>query len=199
MRVYKLTDQNGYTRAGHSNACLWGPGVRHSGTGKGGLCSSGYIHAYTSPLLAILLNPIHADINCPRLWECDGSGKMLSNNGLKVGFVYLTTQREITLPVITPTQRIAFAILCAKNVCDDPTWNLWADRWLDGTDRSTRTARTAWAARAAEAAAWAAEAAAWAAWAAEAAARAAGAAARAAEAAEAVYDLDAIAEQAMKY
>ena len=34
-------------------------------------------------------------------------------------------------------QKIAFSILCAKQVYQDPSWNLWADNWLNGSDRSS--------------------------------------------------------------
>lgn len=158
--LYKLTDQDGYTRRNYDNACLWGENVSHSGTGKGELCGPGYIHAYTHPLLAVLLNPIHADLPAPRLWEAEGEIAK-SDRGLKVGCVTLKTIREMPLPVVTTEQRVRFAILCAKAVYTDAAWLAWANGWLDGTDRTERAARAARVA--AEAAAWAAEAAAWAA------------------------------------
>ena len=177
MKLYKLTDENGQTY----NNTQWGEGISHSGTGKGELCSEGWIHAYTHPLLAVLLNPIHADFKNPRMWEAEGDVDKRDGQ-LKVGCRTLTTIKEIPLPVITAEQRVKFAILCANAVCDDERWNEWADKWLDGTDRSKQSANAAraaaWAANAAEAA-WAAEAAAEAA---EAAARAAAWAAEAAEA-----------------
>jgi hypothetical protein len=199
--LYKLTDQDGYTRRGYDNACLWAEGVSHSGTGEGDLCGPGYIHAYTHPLLAVLLNPIHADFTSPRMWEAEGEIAKL-DRGLKVGCVTLTTVRELPLPVVTMEQRVRFAILCAKVVYNDPAWNAWADRWLDGTDRTVSAAREAAeaAARATLAAAWvavrateAAEAAALAAEVAEAAWAAAREAAwAAARAAEAARDIDLI-------
>ena len=147
--LYKLTDQDGYTRRQFSNACLWGPGISHSGTGEGDLCGPGYIHAYTSPLLAVLLNPIHADFAEPRLWEAEGE-VVKSDNGLKVGVVTLTTVRELPLPVVTTEQLVRFAILCTKAVCSDPTWNARADNRLTGADRAGATASAAaWEARAA--------------------------------------------------
>ena len=158
-KVYKLTTQDWYTRKGESNQCLWGPGVTHSGTGKGDLCGPGYIHAYLSPLLAVLLSPIHANIRNPVLWECE-TEIVKSDNGLKVGGISLTTIGTVSLPSVTKDQRIAFAIYCAKSVCKDQTFNRWADDWLSGKDRS---ASAAWAAArsaaesAAESTAWAAE------------------------------------------
>jgi hypothetical protein len=170
IKLYKLTDGDGKTR----NGTQWGPGISHSGTGKGGLCGPGWIHAYEHPLIAVLMNPIHANFQNPRLWEAEGEVG-LRDGQLKCGCKTLTTVREIPLPSITTEMRVRFAILCAKEVCAYPAWNAWADRWLSGEDRTqaaaraaeaAREAREARAARAARAAAWAA------AWAARAAASA---------------------------
>ena len=172
IKLYKLTDSCGKTWGGTQ----WGPGVSHSGTGKGELCGPGWIHAYEHPLIAVLMNPIHARFRTPRLWEAEGEVG-LRNGQLKCGCKTLTIIREIPLPSITTEMRVRFAILCAKEVCADLSWNAWADRWLSGEDRSAEAAwaaqATSWAAYAAQAAAAAAAAAAWAAYAAEAAAAAA--------------------------
>jgi hypothetical protein len=172
MKVYKLTTQSSTSQ----NKTLWGVGVTHSVTGDLRQCKNG-IHAYSDPLLAQLLNPIHADISDPILWECEASDEMLNDNGLKSCHRSLTTLRQIPLPLVSTEQCIRFAILCTLEVCDDPSYVQWAHNWLSGVDRS-------------EAAAWAAEAAARAA---EAVARAAKAAARAAEAAAAARPIDLIA------
>lgn len=157
--LYKLTRQDNTTNGGNTSL-IWGAGVSHTATGQGTrLCSADVIHAYTHPLLAVLLNPIHANYENPRLWRCEGE-IVADDHGLKVGVKTLTTIEEITLPVVTTEQRVKFAILCAKQVCKDPKWNEWADKWLSGEDRSEEAA--AEAAAVAEAA-WAA----WAAWAAE--------------------------------
>ena len=151
MTLYKLTNANGYTR----NDTKWGENVTHRATGKPrqDLCSNGYIHAYTDPLLAVVFNSIHANFDEPQLWEA--RGKIAKSDGLKVGCRSLTTLRRLPLPVITPNQHVHFAILCAKQVCTDVVWNRWADAWLTGVDR---TNAAAYAARAAAyAAAYAAE------------------------------------------
>ena len=182
-KLYKLTDSCGKTR----NDTQWGPGVSHSGTGEGELCGPGWIHAYEHPLIAVLMNPIHARFRTPRLWEAEGEVG-LRNGQLKCGCKTLTTIREIPLPEITAEMRVRFAILCAKEVCADLPWNAWADKWLSGEDRSEAAAgAVASAASAARAAAaWAAAAsAAWAVASAASAARAARAAWAAAQAAEA--------------
>ena len=223
MIVYKLTNQNLQTHGGYQ----WEPGVARETDGRGNLCGPGWLHYYHDPLLSVLLNPIHADIEGPILWEAEAEGLHRDDRGLKGGCTRLTLLRRIELPQITTEQRVRFGILCAKVICDNPAWSAWADRWLDGSDRSQESAwaaaeaaqaaaEAAWVARAAgwsagwsaaRSAARAAEAAADAAWAAaETAARAAEAAARAARAAETAaeaaegtpLDLIAIAREALK-
>ena len=214
IKLYKLTDRDGQTFGGTQ----WGPGVSHSGTGKGELCGPGWIHAYEHPLVAVLMNPIHANFKNPRLWEAEGEVG-LRDGQLKCGCKTLTTIREIPLPEITMEMRVRFTILCAKEVCACSEWNAWGDKWLSGEDRTLSAAaaayRAAMAARASAAAMAAETAAAMAAMAAmvaeaaayraeayraEAAARAArvaeAAEAEAAEAACCCMDLAAIAENA---
>ena len=153
MTLYKLTDDCGQTWG----ETQWGPGVTHTAPGTGQLCSDGWIHAYTDPLLAILLNPIHANFPEPRLWECEGDVGA-TDHGLKVGCTSLTTVREIPVPAITTEQRVRFAILCARQVYHGPEWLAWADNWLSGADRSEAAREAAEAAEAAaRAAAWAEE------------------------------------------
>lgn len=146
-KLYKLTNSWGKTRGGTQ----WGPGVYHSGTGEGELCGPGWIHAYEHPLIAVLMNPIHADFENPRLWEAEGEVS-IRDGQLKCGCQTLTTIREIPLPEITTEMRVRFAILCAKEVCTCILWNAWADKWLSGEDRTQAAAE-----KAKEAAAMAAE------------------------------------------
>lgn len=166
MKLYKLTDQMHQTK----NCTQWGEEVTHATSGTGSLCGPGWLHAYLSPELAVLLNPIHADIAGPVLWECEGEVDK-NDHDLKVGCTRLTTLHTIPLPAVTVEQRVAFAIYCAKAVYSDLAFVKWADRWLDGSDRSERAAEAAeveaamWAAKAAtraeaKAAMWAAKAAA---------------------------------------
>ena len=197
MKLYKLTDEHGCTRGGTQ----WGEGVTHSGTGEGELCGPGFIHAYLSPELAVLLNPIHANIKNPRLWECDGEIAQNDRN-TKVGCVSLTTVREVPLPAVTTEQRVTFAIRCTLLVYRAPDFVAWAERWLSGEDRTRESAADA--ADAAYAAAWSvawaeAATAAWSvAWAATEAATAAWAAASAADAAAAA-DAASAASAAARY
>jgi hypothetical protein len=141
--IYKLTTQDYKTRKGFDNETQWGSNVTHSATGKGDLCGPGWIHGYTDPLLAVLLNSVHANISDPICWECDASGDMRNDHGLKVGYVTVTTLRIVDLPAVTPEQKIKFGILCALKVYRAPAFVEWAENWLSGKDRSVGMARLA--------------------------------------------------------
>lgn len=132
MKLYKLTNRCHQTR----NFTQWGEGVEHTAPGGDGMCNKNWLHAYTDPYLAVLMNPLHAAIIDPVLWEAEGD--VGTDNGTKVGCTRLKTIKQIPLPEITTEQRVLFAIECARKVCDDPYWNAWADRWVGGEDR-TRT------------------------------------------------------------
>jgi hypothetical protein len=199
MMYYKLTDEDMRTRGTFQwQFDKWFSIEQHKRDRHKELCSNGWFHCYDDPLLALLFNPIHANISMPRLFKVNVKGTRRVSFGEKYGFTFMRipSGSEIELPGITTNQRIAFGILCAKEVYKDRDWNEWADRWLGGTDRS------AWAAAAARAAARAADAdaardAAWAAAKAAAAAWAADAGWAAAKAA--AIDLKTIAKKAMKY
>jgi hypothetical protein len=133
QKLYKLTDKNDCTMGGTQ----WGENVTHAAPGNGPLCSSAWLHAYIDPILAVLLNPVHADIKSPHIWECEGEVGA-TDHGLKVGCTSLTTQRRIPLPRVNRIQRVSFGILCAMEVRknDDPSFLAWARAWLSGKDRS---------------------------------------------------------------
>jgi hypothetical protein len=206
MIGYKLTSQKMTTYGGTK----WELGVTRTASGKGILCGSGWLHYYSDPLLAILFNPIHANILNPRLFRCEASGKIMDDLCRKAGTTELTLIKEIDVPEITLAQRIAFSILCSKKGYKDSSWNSWADKWLSGEDRSTKSAyaaRDAAYAAYAAAATYAAYSAAYAAAAAIAAADTAATYAAAADAAcaadyaadAAILDLVSLAQEAMKY
>ncbi len=165
MKKYKLTDQNMRTR----NGFQWELGKEVTTSGKGGfLCNDSWLHCYSHPLIAVLMNPRHANIQNPKLFEVKALGKHLNDGGLKEGCTKMTLVEEIALPVISTTQKVAFAILCSLKVYKDKKYAKWADNWLKGNDRSSTAAAdaaayAAYAADAADAAAYAADAAAYAA------------------------------------
>ena len=147
MRAYKLTDAAGQTHG----ETPWGPGVTHEAKpGRGPLCSDRWIHCYADPLMAVFMNPVHAGFEHPLLWECEASGGLCDDRGLKFGAKRVTTIRTIPLPVLTLEQRITAAIYLGQAGMESVPemrvrhWESWADGWLTGADRSeVGAARTA--------------------------------------------------------
>ena len=177
----KLTDKNDQTY----NDTQWGEGVTHTASGKGELCTAGWIHYYDSPLLAVLLNPIQGNFKHPHLWSAQVNKEIKSGDNLKFGTTSLTTIKRIPLPKLTTTQRIIFGIYCAMEVYHNEEFQCWGKHWIGGSDRSIAAAREA-----REAAREAAEAA-------EATWTTADAARAAAEAARVKIDFHALAEKAL--
>ncbi len=149
--IYKLTNKHDRSKHG---GCQWAEGAEYFADGKGDLCTKHWIHGYTDKYLAVICNPIHAnyDETTMHMWECEGDiGK---DDGIKLGCTRVKTIRQIEVPKITINQGICFAILAGKAVSRDDAWNKWADKWLDGTDRTRAAAYAAAAAYYGDAAAY---------------------------------------------
>ena len=186
MIAYKLTDQNHRTK----NRKLFQLGVPVTVPAENNeweLCTNSWIHFYTDPLIAVLMNPVHANFRTPILWECKCEGEMLFEP-LKSGCKKLTVLKQLDIPDITLINRVAFGIFCTQEVYKNMVWNTWANNWLNNIDRSKTDAATNAAAAAAAAYSTYATDAAYAAYAATyAASRAAYAAYAATDAANAAY------------
>ena len=149
---YKLTDQNLRTYKGFQ--WVVGEWVEAPGELDQSLCSDAWIHFYDDPLLAVFFNPIHADIDNPRLWEMeiDGDTKMDATKG---GARRARLVRELPLSLITPTQRVEIGIRCVQGLHSEPNFVIWAENWLNGTNRTkTAAAQAAWRAKESAARAW---------------------------------------------
>ena len=179
QKVYKLTNKDRKTYGGF----LYEPNKVYTFPGRGRLCTSAYSHAYKTPELAVLFNPIHGGFKDPYLlFECEGVVE--KDDGTKLGLTQITVP---LLPIMAPKysalQRIAWGIgsayKCHSDIYEqDAMWIKWANNWLMGSDRSAGAADAATLAYATNAATLAyATSAAYAAGAASAAAHAAGAAA----------------------
>ncbi len=195
--VYKLTTRNGRT---HGDT-HWLPGEWREVRWGGRLCEPGCLHAYSDPLLAALMDPVHAAL-LPggTLWVAEGN--VLLDDGTKLGCDRLRIIREHDLPVVSMTQRTRWAIYCARRLPQQPAWERWADAWLIGdvsahaahaTASATHAAATAAATHAAASATYAANATAAASAAAASATHAAATAAATHAAASATYAANATA------
>ena len=194
MELYKLTNKNGCT---HGNT-QWGIGVTHElkARKKPRLCTKGVLHAYKNINLALLLNPNHANISNPKIWEAEG--KIVVEDYGKVGCFKLTTTKELSCPdwYIDDKKRrrvqVQFAVLCAESVL-----HIYENQYPDDNrPRKAIEAAQNYLKKPSNAAAKAANAAAKAANAAAKAAKAAYEAAKAAKAANAAYAANAAAYEA---
>lgn len=133
--VYKLTNGSSMTR----NSTLWGEGITHKVSGQGSICTSGWLHAYIDPYVAVFMDPIHGDYGEKGLlWEAKGIIGI--NDGTKLGLSQLTTVRQIQKPKVTVNQRVAFGILCSLCVYNNKKYVRWASAWLNGIDRTAKSA-----------------------------------------------------------
>lgn len=97
MKKYKLTTQDMQTYGGFR----WEIKVKQTiGNPSKILCSAGVFHFYDSPEIAVIMNPIHANIDNPRVWEVEIDG-IVAHDGTKGGCHEMTLVRELPLPIIT--------------------------------------------------------------------------------------------------
>ena len=105
--------------------------------------SSSWLYFYSDPLVGLFLNPVHIDIESPRLFRAEVGGNFIDNNGLNCGYSRAKLVEELPVPQISPVQRVRFAIFCVKEVYKEKKWNEWADNWLSGKDRTEESATSA--------------------------------------------------------
>jgi hypothetical protein len=142
MKCYKLTNEYMCTK----NNTQWvlnewqGPSYPNA---TENLCSKAWLHGYLDPVLAVLLNPIHARFDNPRLFEAEAEGEIKYDGQLKFGCQKMRLVKELALPKITSEQRVKFGILCALEVYKDVNFVKWAKNWLNNKDRSAESASEA--------------------------------------------------------
>ncbi len=140
--MYKLVTPQMST----NNNTKWEIGVANRAMEPGNdMCSNQVLHCYSDPLLAVLFNPIHASIINPVLLKIECS-EIINTDGLKHACKEQTPISMEELPVVTTTQKIAFAIKCALLVYKATDFVMWANKWLSGEDRSPADAYAAAAA-----------------------------------------------------
>lgn len=106
LNVFKLTDQNHTTM----NNTQWAPNKTHETDGDTPyLANNSWLHFYTSPITAVLLNPVHGKFQNPILWQAKAEGTILLDKDIKGGCTKLTTIQIIPTPNISDQQRVEFA------------------------------------------------------------------------------------------
>ena len=125
MTVYKLTNEQMETR----NGTKWEIGKEKSiekNKQSSELCSDGVLHAYNSVELALLLNPIHANILNVRLFEADAH--IVVSEWDKCGAHKMILTKELDVPGWYKNKKVSllFAIKCAKEVL-----HIFEQQWPD--------------------------------------------------------------------
>jgi hypothetical protein len=139
VTMFKLVTQENTTK----NNTLWEIGVTNKAKQEGTkMCSGQVLHCYSDPRLAILFNPIHANIREPKLMEISCS-PIVNTDGLKHACKEQTPVKFLELPTISLNQKVAFAIKCSMLVYKAAGFIAWAEKWLSGEDRTCAAARAA--------------------------------------------------------
>jgi len=89
-----------------------------------------------SPLVAIMLNPWHAQIDQQKMLEIEFSQIDVVKNDPRVNMLV----RETELPSVTTDQKIVFGLMVIQEVYQNTVFNKWADGWISGSDRSAESA-----------------------------------------------------------
>lgn len=124
--------------------CTWQGSRLETHSGKNSLSTAQHLTVQDyeqmgdSPLLAIMLNPWHAELELEtaRMLQISISGPEVENVGNRPGSVIAA--HEVPQPDATTDQKIVFALLVLKEIYQEESFAAWADKWIDGTDRTIR-------------------------------------------------------------
>jgi hypothetical protein len=90
----------------------------------------------TSPLVAIMLNPWHAQLEKPKMLELHFASIAIDTSDPTIRM----NVREVEVPETTTDQKIIFALMVVSEVYRNDQFNLWAEKWINGSDRSAESA-----------------------------------------------------------
>ena len=119
MKLYKLTDQNMETHYGFKWELNKARRIKKCEFPR--LCTNDVFHVYKDKNLALIMNPIHANIPTPILFEARGN--IVVDEWDKAGVFELTLVKELQYPKWYTSKYetdilIQFAILCAEVVLE---------------------------------------------------------------------------------
>lgn len=132
MRKYLLVDLKGRSRRGMLIEVDRASVNRRLG---GEIVSRNIWECADSPLLAVMINPLHAEFVRPRLFELRGDFDDKKINLQRV--------REVAVPEVSPEQKLVFAMYCIRSLAPEHIFAAWSERWLANIDRSVTGAQLA--------------------------------------------------------
>jgi hypothetical protein len=133
MARYLLTNTDNYTWRG--SRIFPGRSVFSSKTGHN-VIEKNSAEIGESPLVAIMLNPWHAQLDEPKMLELQFSQVAVVKDDPSINMQV----RETGVPSVTTDQKIVFALMVLKEVYENVGFAEWAGSWISGTDRSAESA-----------------------------------------------------------
>ena len=98
-----------------------------------------WLHAFTHPIIAMLLNRVYVDADDPKVWRCRGKIAHLAID--KLAYCNeLTTEQLMVKPNIGLYTRMKFGFACVDKVYKNTAFHNWMLDWFGGR-RGHETAR----------------------------------------------------------
>ena len=133
MAKYLLTNSENHTRRG---SCIV-PG--HSiflSQVPNNIVAENASEIGTSPLVAIMLNPWHAQLDKPKMVQMLFTTVDVDTSSPTISM----DVREVDVPETTTDQKIIFALMVITEIYGNEQFNQWAEKWINGSDRGARSA-----------------------------------------------------------
>ena len=132
---YLLTDEDG--RCFRASRLLAGTCWQYADDGLD-VISQNIWECGSTPELAVMKNPLHAESVKPRLFKVS----------LREKYVGASRTRELTInedemPAVSPEQKLAFAMYVVRQLAPEHAFSHWVERWLSRMDRSVTGVRLA--------------------------------------------------------
>ncbi|MEE8388535.1 MAG: hypothetical protein V3R65_08160 [Acidiferrobacterales bacterium] len=89
-----------------------------------------------SPLVAIMLNPWHAQLDKPKMLEMLFTTAAADTSTPTISM----DVREVDVPETTTDQKIIFALMVISEVYGNEQFDQWAEKWINGSDRGAQSA-----------------------------------------------------------
>lgn len=133
MAKYLLANSANHTRRGSSIF----PGCSSfSSQAPNNIVAENASEIGTSPLVAIMLNPWHAQLGKPKMLEMQFTTVAVDSSAPTISM----DVREVDVPETTTDQKIIFALMVISEVYGNKQFNQWAAKWINGSDRGAQSA-----------------------------------------------------------
>jgi hypothetical protein len=133
MARYLLTDAENHTWRG--STIYPGRSVYSMNT-QNNIVATNASEIGESPLVAIMLNPWHAEVENQKMLELEFSMISMVKHDPRINLLI----RETQTPSVTTDQKIVFALMVIQDVYKNEVFNNWSDNWISGNDRSPESA-----------------------------------------------------------